>query len=247
MVERLRATVFGEDAQTYEAARPSYPAAVIDLITGHAPADAVDVGCGTGKAARLVAARGVRVAGVEPDERMATLARSHGIAVEVTPLERWSPTSCDLMYAAQSWHWVDFTVGASVAAAAVRLGGRWAAFWNREDDPPLQRRIDAVYDRLAPQLRDGGPAADRDEMERTIAEAFAATGAFDPVEAHNLGWVETVSGATYVQRLGTYSGHRLLSREVADTVHQALADELGTTDDPFPLAYTTRVLIARRR
>ena len=42
-------------------------------------ADAADVGCGTGLAARLVAERGVKVLGVEPDERMAHVARRHGI------------------------------------------------------------------------------------------------------------------------------------------------------------------------
>ena len=49
----------------------------------------LDVGCGTGKVARELSARGLEVLGVELDERMAAIARGHGIEVELGAFEDW--------------------------------------------------------------------------------------------------------------------------------------------------------------
>src|SRR5207245_162659 len=84
--ESRRAQSFGQDAQRYERARPSYPTALIDELVGGPCQRVLDVGCGTGKAARLLAARGCHVLGVEPDERMAAAARSYGIPVGPAPI-----------------------------------------------------------------------------------------------------------------------------------------------------------------
>ena len=247
MADRKRATVFGEAAELYEAARPSYPMAAIDLITSHGPADAVDVGCGTGKAARLIADRGIRVTGIEPDERMASVSRRIGIPVVVTSLEAWTPIPCDLMYAAQAWHWVDFDIGAALAARAVRPGGRWAALWNDEDDPIYRCHLDAVYGRLAPQLlEEASSRLTHRELTTSIAASFSATAAFEAMESHEFKWVDQLSVANAVDRLATYSSHRLLAPRVATTLHAALRDELARLGDPITLGYTTYVLLARR-
>jgi SAM-dependent methyltransferase len=48
----------------------------------------VDIGCGTGRAAEALAARGSRVWGVEPELEMAALARERVSTVKVAPAER---------------------------------------------------------------------------------------------------------------------------------------------------------------
>src|SRR5579871_3495605 len=71
---------FGADADRYDRARPSYPADLIDRIVAASPGrDVLDVGCGTGIAARLLQAAGCRVLGVDPDPRMASVARQAGL------------------------------------------------------------------------------------------------------------------------------------------------------------------------
>ena len=75
-----------------------------------ARATVLDVGCGTGKAARLLAARGSDVLGVEIDREMAEVARSHGLTVEVASFEgvgRGTAARSTCWPAAQAWHWVD--------------------------------------------------------------------------------------------------------------------------------------------
>lgn len=48
----------------------------------------LDIGCGTGRAAEALAARGSRVWGVEPEPEMAALARERVSTVKVAPAER---------------------------------------------------------------------------------------------------------------------------------------------------------------
>lgn len=67
---------FGSDAARYDRARPCYPAALVERIVAASPGPGIlDVGCGTGIAARQFQAAGCRVLGVDPDARMADLAR----------------------------------------------------------------------------------------------------------------------------------------------------------------------------
>ena len=107
--DRDRAASFGSLAEQYDRFRPSYPRALIDDLVALGPGKVLDVGCGTGKVARALTDRGVDVLGVEPDERMARVARRHGIPVELASFETWDPAgrTFDLLTAGHAWHWVD--------------------------------------------------------------------------------------------------------------------------------------------
>ena len=93
---------FGSDADRYDRARPRYPDELVDrIVAGAAPGqhrpdvpDILDVGCGTGIVARQFQAAGCRVLGVDPDARMADLARRHGLEVEVSRFEAWPRRDC---------------------------------------------------------------------------------------------------------------------------------------------------------
>jgi SAM-dependent methyltransferase len=61
---------FGSDPERYDRTRPRYPDAMVDRMVAASPGpDALDVGCGTGIAARQLQAAGCRVLGVDPDAR----------------------------------------------------------------------------------------------------------------------------------------------------------------------------------
>ena len=79
---------FGVNVVLYDKARPPYPSALIERIVAGIPGrNVVDVGCGTGIAARQFQAVGCSTLGVEPDERMAEFARSRGVPIEVATFE----------------------------------------------------------------------------------------------------------------------------------------------------------------
>ena len=150
--QRLVAESFGTDAELYDRARPRYPAELVDrVIAASGGRDILDVGCGTGIAARLFASAGCDVLGVEPDPRMAEIARGSGIEVQVAKFEDWDAGGrlFDAVISAQAWHWVDPAAGAVKAASVLRPSGRLAVFWNIFDPPAeLRAAFDGVYRRV---------------------------------------------------------------------------------------------------
>jgi len=60
-----RSRLFDQEAERYDRCRPRYPDVVIDELLGPEPSglEVLDVGCGTGIAARPIAERGAKVLG----------------------------------------------------------------------------------------------------------------------------------------------------------------------------------------
>ena len=86
----------------------------------------LDIGCGTGRAAEALAARGSRVWGVEPEPEMAALARERVSNVKVAPAERL-PFKDGWFERALMWlvvHLVDRPRALAEAARVLRPGGR---------------------------------------------------------------------------------------------------------------------------
>ena len=191
--------------------------------------------------------RDVAVVGVEPDHRMAAIARRYGIDVTVSTLEDWNPIACDLMYSAQAWHWVDPLRGARVASVSIRPGGRWAAFWNYESDESFASARDGVYRQLSPDLLDQHASSHEDEFRATIAQGLESTGAFGDLVIGDVAWTDHVTVSDAVERLASHSHHRLLGPDLSAAINRALQIELGAPTDVLDLSYTTRIFSADRR
>jgi SAM-dependent methyltransferase len=230
--DRDRAESFGTVADQYDRFRPSYPAALVDDLAALRPAAVLDIGCGTGKAARLLTERGLMVLGIEIDPKMAAIAQRHGIDVEVASFEAWEPNGrrFNLITCAQAWHWVDPEVGAPKAAELLRPGGTLALFWNHgELEPSVQHALDAVYREFAPELlrtdgRDGGRRAD--ERHAAVLEA---SGRFALIEVRRYPWRRSYTRAEWIGVIGTYSDHLRLD----DGRRAALLAAVGAAIDAF--------------
>lgn len=207
--QRDRAESFGAVAAAYDTYRPSYPARLVDDLTAGRPADILDIGCGTGKAARLFADRGARVLGVEIDPGMAAVARSHGLPVEVAAFERWDDRgrTFDLVTCAQAWHWVNPAVAAPKAARLLNPGGTLALFWNIDElAPDVRAVVEGVYRQEAPELVKPRDAGD----DQTHLRALQAAGAFSTVEAVTYPGERVWSVDEWIGNVGTQSNHLLL-------------------------------------
>ena len=242
-----RATSFGATASTYDAVRPRYPDAVVDRIVAGTPDLVVDAGCGTGIAAAQVAARGVRVLGVEPDARMAAVAAGRGIDVVHARFEEWVPEACDVVMSAQAWHWVDPELGASVAGEAIRPGGRWIACWNHVVDRDVDAVVRSVYERLAPVLIDDRPAsyAGDPTFRARIETGLDSTRRFAPMAVDLVECVDRMTGRRLAERLASHSAYLALDDALRQRVLATLVDELGD-DRAIDVAYVTEVFTATR-
>jgi SAM-dependent methyltransferase len=127
-----RAESFGAVAEDYERHRPAFPDALLDELAALGTREVLDVGCGTGKVARALAARGMTVLGVEIDPRMAAVASERGVNVEVAPFEDWDDAGrrFELVTSGDAWHWIDPARGAAQIARVLRPGGTFVRFWN---------------------------------------------------------------------------------------------------------------------
>ncbi|MEV7190446.1 class I SAM-dependent methyltransferase [Streptomyces sp. NPDC093510] len=252
---RRTAESFGADAERYDRARPRYPDALVRRVVAAAPGPAVlDVGCGTGIAARQFMAAGCSVLGVEPDERMADFARRLGVSVEAAAFEAWEPAGreFDAVVAGQAWHWVDPVAGAAKAARVLRPGGSLVLFWNVPEPPPAVTEAFAeAYERVAPgspldvraaprRARDGsGPLLSR------AADGIRAADAFDTPERWHFDWETAYTRDAWLDQLPTQGSLTTLPPDAVSQVLDAVGAAVDALGGGFTMRYTTVALAAR--
>ncbi|MEV4233798.1 class I SAM-dependent methyltransferase [Nocardia sp. NPDC049737] len=251
---RELAESFGSDPQRYDRARPSYPAAMVDAIVAASPGlEIVDVGIGTGIAARQFRAAGCRVLGVEVDARMAEWARKHGFEVEVSAFESWDPAgrTFDAVISGQSWHWVHPLAGAAKAAEVLRPGGRLAVFWNSGQPPTeLAQGFAAVYQRVVPdslaaRWAAGATTASSSPSIKASEGIQAADGFGDP-EQWTFDWERTYTRDEWLDQLPTTGGHAQFSSATQEEVLAGVGVAIDAAGGSFPVQFTTTVLTALR-
>jgi SAM-dependent methyltransferase len=223
---------------------------MLDELLEGSPAIALDVGCGTGIVGRLLQARGCEVLGVEPDPRMARVARERGLAVEVDSFEDWRAQgrSFDLLACGQAWHWVDPERGASKAAEVLGRGAQVGLFWNF-GEPPAQVRaaLGPIYARLEPEVERHsvllGNADTR--LERTRA-ALEGSGCFSTPLQRSWRWTRRYTTEQWCEALLTHSDHQALPADRREALLDAVARAVEALGGAFEMTYQTHLLSARR-
>jgi ubiquinone/menaquinone biosynthesis C-methylase UbiE len=150
-VRAAQAASFDNAADTYERARPGYPAEAVDWLLASAPQDVLDLGAGTGKLTRALVGRVRTIVAVDPSANM--LARLAGSVpqartavgtAEDIPIE---DRSVDAVYVAQAWHWVDPERAVPEVRRVLRGGGVLGLIWNIRDEsvPWVSRLTEIVH------------------------------------------------------------------------------------------------------
>jgi SAM-dependent methyltransferase len=153
---------FSATAPDYARHRPSYPPALIDWILAGArlPAAArvADLGCGTGISARLFAARGLRVVGIDPNPMMLERAVAAGGGPAYVRAEAAATGLVDgsvgLVIAAQAFHWFELAPTLAEIGRILAPGGRCAAFWNLRAPGGFNDAYEALLHAWSPEYRE---------------------------------------------------------------------------------------------
>ncbi|MEU6586067.1 class I SAM-dependent methyltransferase [Nocardia sp. NPDC046763] len=249
------AVSFGVDARRYDQARPGYPDALLTRILAETPvAHVLDVGCGTGIAARQFQAAGCTVLGVEPDVRMADFARARGLRVEVATFEAWQPGNrmFDAVIAGQSWHWVDPVAGATKAAGVLRPGGRLAIFGHVYEPPAeVAEPFAAAYQRVASDSPLSGQPARRPlELYQAgyakIADQIRETEQFSEPEQWRFDWQQSYTRDQWLELLPTTGGLTALSPDQLAEILDAVGNAIDSLGGSFTMDYTTLATTAAR-
>jgi SAM-dependent methyltransferase len=249
--------IFDSAAAEYDAARPSYPAALFDELAmraGHLKGKLVlDWGAGTGIASRQLAERGATVISLDIGEQMLrrALVRSPGSTCVLADGNRMPirSASADVVTFAQSWHWFDHRVAAAEVARVLKPGGLWAAWWNRaraegerwfEDYQQLVSSSCPGY--RWQRLRAADPAPDwTDELVR--AQALV-----EPAGSVVIQWTRHVSAADWI----TDDRSKSYFIELAPSARQAVLAEVAAIiasrfpDGQMTVPYVTTLLLASK-
>ena len=246
---RARADSFGSVAEQYDRFRPSYPDALIDALVALGPAKVLDVGCGTGKATRLLAARGLDILGVELDARMAAVARDHGLSVEVGSFEEWDDAgrTFDLITSAQAWHWVDPERAVPKAARLLRAGGHIAIFWNHDQmRDPMPAIIDAVWREHAPELLTSAVTGKGAQAYERYAKPFDASGLFEPMRLLEFASERRSMAADWVAEIATHSNVLQVEPERRERMFDAFVAAIDAIGGSVTSDVGTYLFVARR-
>jgi SAM-dependent methyltransferase len=235
---------FESAAEIYERARPDYPEEalehIVDELELEPGAHVVDVGAGTGKFARQLVARGLRVTGVEPIGEMREVfkrtvqAEALDGTAESIPL---ADETADAVTAAQAFHWFDADRALPELRRVLRPRGGVALIWNvRDEEDPLHQ---AYGEAIRPFKGDDYPAGGYPAVGLVASPLFSDVHerTFRHVQVMDAdGLAERAASVSFVARLPEHERAELLDRV------RALAPP-GT----FEFPYVTKVFTGRSR
>jgi SAM-dependent methyltransferase len=246
-----RALVFGEVAELYDRARPSYPERLVADVVGEIPnapsSRVLEVGAGTGKATKLLAPTVATLIALEPDPAMASIASRHcaampNVEVVVDRFEDWvtAGPGFDAIVAAHCWHWVDPRVGCVKARSLIRGRGVLAAFWNVPvlDASPQAGAIHDAYREHAPELEDKTATT-----RASYSSSLARHPGFRVRDEREYDWDQEYSAEEYTDLLCTHSDHHLLPETQRAALVAAVRRVIDDAGGSITLRYETMLVL----
>ena len=139
---------FGQVADAYDRARPSYPDEAVGWLTGSGRSFVLELGAGTGKLTEVLDRSGHTVLATDPLPEMLTLLGRRVQVEHVAATAERIPLrsrSVDLVVCGQSFHWFDHDLAMAEIARVLRPGGVLALVWNTYDTSiPWVRRLERL-------------------------------------------------------------------------------------------------------
>jgi SAM-dependent methyltransferase len=235
--------VYDAVSHEYERGRPSYaPAAVAHVVAElglSQGAPVLDLGAGTGKLTRLLAAAGL--APIALDVSAPMLAKVSGARTvvgraEAIPLPDGSVAA---VTAAQAFHWFDAKAALPEIHRVLEPGGGLALIWNRRDESdPVQR--------LLAELTDPPERGEPRGWQLDIAAIVGASRLFDEVATAEFRHVQTTDVEGLVSRLRSSSYVASLPEEQRGELERRLRHALASPGPELEVAHTTIVHLVRR-
>lgn len=238
---------FDQDAEVYEHGRPHYPALLFDdfvTLAGLRPdARILEIGCGTGQATVPMAQRGFAITCVELGGNLAAVARRNlagfpNASVITSPFETWEGDGgqLDLVYAFQSWHWLDPEVSYTRTAGLLSPRGALAIIDVEHAFPADTDRfffdIQDVYREIGEEIKDEPWPPPLPEDVPDMRNEIEATGLFTDFQSRRYVWELMYTADQYVDLLNTFSDHIAMPAEKRDYLYRNVRERINARVDP---------------
>ena len=240
------ANAFGPAAGDYERARPSYPAASIDVLRKHlglGPGKTVcDLAAGTGKLTRLLVPTGATVVAVEPVPGMREQLRAAVPDVEVldgtAEAMPFLDATVDVVTVAQAFHWFRFDEALAEIRRVVRPGGGLAILFNQRDErTPWVKEMNEVIQWHSRTIS---------RYQATDWTALLTGAGFAPVTYDSIEWAQPMTRDLLASRVRSVSYVAEGTAEEQQAYVDATLALVEEMDEPFELPYITHVWCASR-
>ena len=245
-----RKSAFSGLQKDYEAARPQYPLAALELVKQHcqSPSLICDIGCGTGKLTRQLGALfpNTEILGFDINTDMVSAAQNvggAGIRYAVSPAKDLplAGDSADIITVAQAVHWFDRPAFFREALRALSASGVLFLIENNRDWK--RSAFLAAYEDLLEEL---SPNYSRHYRGFDGAgEAKQARFRHMTTKLHP--WVRKISSKSFeqmVQSSTRYQAALNANPEASETALNALLTANGDADGQITVEYETKVIAA---
>lgn len=244
-----RRASFLSAGQEYDAARPDYPLDAIAWAIGEAATVVLDLGCGSGKLTRQLAALGHQVLGIDPSLAMLQAA-PEGLpmacgAAEALPLRS---RSFDAVTAGTAFHWFDHERAVAEMSRVLHPGGRVGLLWNFRDESIAWVR--ALSEIIGSEDAMTSAPGEDDAFETSVVSALLAGTYFDEVEQLLFPHTQKLSEDGLVKLVRSRSYIVILPHDERDDVVAAVRRLCGEHPqlkgrDSFEMPYLTRAFRAQ--
>ncbi len=251
--------VFNEISEEYDRFRPGYPSELAQAVAAYAKAGPqsrwLEIGSGTGKGTEIFARQGYFIHCLEPGANLSAVAAAKfrdlpNVTFENATFEAWrlQPAHYEVVFAAQSFHWIPLEMGLRKAADTLKPNGTLALFWNMSpwQEYAASEEIQEIYNREAPQMAgDVKKEPSRWRIERR-AEQIQSTRCYRDVTIEQFPWRARYSSADYVALLDTHSSHQMLPPDVRARLYAGILEVLNRHGGEIEKLYIAALYLARK-
>ncbi len=236
----LRKQWYSPTAAAYDRVRPRYPETLIQRSmeqTMICPASPLlEIGCGPGTLTTSLARRDFQVTALEPNPEFYQLAKQncrpyYRVSIENLAFEEWPLVAgrWEAVFAASSFHWIDPAIGYPKVAEALRPGGVFILFWNKELQPSYDIHHDLAdfYPSELASLARYEDAETQDRILTQLGQLAIDSGYFRDLNMAIEETIVTYSAEDYVSLLTTYSPYLQLDEADRNCLFESLKTKIN--------------------
>ncbi|MGE0173112.1 MAG: class I SAM-dependent methyltransferase [Oligoflexales bacterium] len=259
--DQKRKQSFDQIASLYDQYRPGYPQGLFDFLireTNLGPKSvAIEIGCGSGQATIGFADTGASLTCIDISPELLNIARQkfvnyRNIQFLDVSFEDLSvaPQTCDLVFSAQAFHWINFETGIPKCYQFLKAGGCLALIWNSSVlfPPSVRKQLDDLYRTTLNDFRTSEEIEDR--SHKVLQERYDQIDKmqlFSKIETHSFTHLVNYSTDAYVGLLQTHSDHSTLPSERLHSLLTGVRKIFDSAGGTVQGEYRTSVILGEKR